>query len=51
MQIDKFARQNEKLEKELSKLFEENKALKREQVDRDSQLIESQKIIDKLSAS
>lgn len=51
MQIDKFARQNEKLEKELSKLFEENKIMKREQNDRDSQLIESQKIIEKLSAS
>lgn len=36
-----MARQNEVLEKELNKLFEENKMLKREQKDRDSQLIES----------
>ena len=50
-QVEKVARQNEVLEKELSKLYEENKVLKREQKDRDSQIMESQKIIEKLSAS
>lgn len=50
-QVDKFVRQNEVLEKELSKLYEENKVLKKEQRDRDSQIMESQKIIEKLSAS
>lgn len=40
-QVDKFARQNEVLEKELSKLFEENKVLKKVQRDRDSQIMES----------
>ena len=50
-QITSFARQNEVLERELRKLIEENKNLKKEQRDRDSQLVESRKLIEKLSSS
>jgi predicted nucleic acid-binding Zn-ribbon protein len=39
------------LERELRKLNEENKNLKKEQRDRDSQLVESRKLIEKLSSS
>jgi predicted nucleic acid-binding Zn-ribbon protein len=39
------------LERELRKLNEENKNLKKEQRDRDTQLVESRKLIEKLSSS
>lgn len=39
------------LVEELNRLYEENKALKRDQKDRDTQIIESKKLIEKLSVS
>ena len=50
-QILSFTKQNEVLVEELNRLYEENKALKRDQKDRDTQIIESKKLIEKLSVS
>lgn len=50
-QISNYAKQNEVLEREVRKLNDENKMLKKEQRDREGQLVESRKIIEKLSAS
>lgn len=51
MQINTFAKKQEQLERQVRQLNEENKVLKKEQRERDSQLVESRKLIEKLSVS